>query len=141
VNPWRAIDRSSLLAGHVTIADEYEVGLGGLGDYSGYRLAMDVRPTRRRDTGQDRHQKSNGRSRPASRSVAIWLWSPERKGSRLDPSSQDGISAKMGIDATKPVSTEPMAFKRIHVKGVENVDLGRMLQCDPKAAFARMIAS
>jgi 2,5-furandicarboxylate decarboxylase 1 len=47
----------------------------------------------------------------------------------------------MGIDATKPVSTEPMAFKRIHVKGVENVDLGRMLQRDPKAAFARMIAS
>jgi 2,5-furandicarboxylate decarboxylase 1 len=63
------------------------------------------------------------------------------QGSKLDPSSQDGISAKMGIDATKPVSTEPMAFKRIHVKGVENVDLGRMLQGDPKAAFARMIAS
>src|SRR6202167_510863 len=41
------------------------------------------------------------------------------QGSKLDPSSQDGISAKMGIDATKPVSTEPMAFKRIHVKGVE----------------------
>jgi 2,5-furandicarboxylate decarboxylase 1 len=63
------------------------------------------------------------------------------QGSKLDPSSRDGISAKMGIDATKPVSTEPMAFKRIHVKGDENVDLGRMLQRDPKAAFARMIAS
>jgi len=63
------------------------------------------------------------------------------QGSKLDPSSQDGISAKMGIDATKPVSTEPMAFKRIHVKGVENVDLGRMLQGNPKAAFARVIAS
>jgi 2,5-furandicarboxylate decarboxylase 1 len=63
------------------------------------------------------------------------------QGSKLDPSSQDGISAKMGIDATKPISTEPMAFMRIHVKGVENVDLGRMLQIDPKAAFARMIAS
>jgi 2,5-furandicarboxylate decarboxylase 1 len=63
------------------------------------------------------------------------------QGSKLDPSSQDGISAKMGIDATKPVSTEPMVFKRIHVKGVEDVDLGRMLQGDPKAAFARMIAN
>jgi 2,5-furandicarboxylate decarboxylase 1 len=63
------------------------------------------------------------------------------QGSKLDPSSRDGVSAKMGIDATRPVSTEPMAFKRIHVKGVENVDLGRMLQRDPKAAFARMIAS
>jgi len=41
-----------LLAGHATIADEYEVGLGGLGDYSGYQLAMDVRPMRhRRDIG------------------------------------------------------------------------------------------
>jgi 2,5-furandicarboxylate decarboxylase 1 len=63
------------------------------------------------------------------------------QGSKLDPSTQDGISAKMGMDATKPVSTEPMAFKRIHVKGVENVDLGRMLQGDAKVAFARMIAS
>jgi 2,5-furandicarboxylate decarboxylase 1 len=63
------------------------------------------------------------------------------QGSKLDPSSQDGISAKMGIDATKPISTEPMVFKRIHVRGVENVDLGRMLQGDPKAAFAQMIAS
>jgi 2,5-furandicarboxylate decarboxylase 1 len=63
------------------------------------------------------------------------------QGSKLDPSSQDGISAKMGIDATKPISTEPMAFKRIHVKGVEDVDLGRMLQGDPKAALARMIAN
>ena len=62
------------------------------------------------------------------------------QGSKLDPSRQDGISAKMGMDATKPVATEPMAFKRIHVKGVENVDLGRQLQSDPRAAFARLVA-
>jgi 2,5-furandicarboxylate decarboxylase 1 len=46
----------------------------------------------------------------------------------------------MGIDATKPLSTAPMEFKRIHVKGVENVDLEEALQDDPKAAFARIIA-
>jgi 2,5-furandicarboxylate decarboxylase 1 len=63
------------------------------------------------------------------------------QGSRLDPSSDNGISAKMGIDATKPLSTDPMEFKRIHVKGVENVDLGRVLQDDPKAAFARIVSS
>jgi 2,5-furandicarboxylate decarboxylase 1 len=62
------------------------------------------------------------------------------QGSKLDPSSADGISAKMGIDATKPLSTEPMAFKRIHVKDIENVDLGRVLQEDPRAAFARIVA-
>ena len=62
------------------------------------------------------------------------------QGSKLDPSSVDGISAKMGIDATRPLSTEPMEFKRIHVKGVENVDLRRLLQDDPKAALARAMA-
>jgi 2,5-furandicarboxylate decarboxylase 1 len=62
------------------------------------------------------------------------------QGSKLDPSSDDGISAKMGLDATKPLSTDAMEFKRIHVKGVENVDLGKALQADPKAAFARIVA-
>ena len=62
------------------------------------------------------------------------------QGSKLDPSSDHGVSAKMGIDATKPLATEPMEFKRIHVKGIENVDLAREIQDDSKAAFARMIA-
>jgi 2,5-furandicarboxylate decarboxylase 1 len=61
------------------------------------------------------------------------------QGSKLDPSSNNGISAKMGIDATKPLATEPMEFKRIHVKGVEDVDLDQALQDDPKAALARII--
>jgi 2,5-furandicarboxylate decarboxylase 1 len=62
------------------------------------------------------------------------------QGSKLDPSSNNGISAKMGIDATKPLSTDAMEFKRIHVKGVEMVDLGKALQEDPKAAFARIVS-
>src|SRR4029077_5183216 len=62
------------------------------------------------------------------------------QGSKLDPSSDDGISAKMGTDADKPFATEPMEFKRIHVKGIENVDLASVLEDDPKAAFARIIA-
>jgi hypothetical protein len=33
-----------------------------------------------------------------------------------------------------------MEFTRIHVKGVEKVDLGKSLQDDPKAAFARIIS-
>jgi 2,5-furandicarboxylate decarboxylase 1 len=62
------------------------------------------------------------------------------QGSKLDPSSQEGISAKMGIDATKPVEAELMKFKRIHVKGLEDIDLSRVLEQDANAAFARTIA-
>jgi 2,5-furandicarboxylate decarboxylase 1 len=62
------------------------------------------------------------------------------QGSKLDPSSQEGISAKMGIDATKPVEAELMKFKRIHVKGLGDIDLSRVLEQDTNAAFARTIA-
>jgi 2,5-furandicarboxylate decarboxylase 1 len=62
------------------------------------------------------------------------------QGSKLDPSSADGVSAKMGLDATKPLSTEPMVFKRIHVKGIENVDLGRLLQDNPETVLARIVS-
>lgn len=61
------------------------------------------------------------------------------QGSKLDPTSNEGISAKMGIDATKPVEAEPMVFKRIHVKGLEEVNMHDVLQNDPKAAFARIV--
>ena len=56
-----------------------------------------------------------------------------------DPSSNRGISAKMGFDATKPIRTEPFAFKRIHVNGVENIKLDNILQQDAKTAFAQII--
>jgi 2,5-furandicarboxylate decarboxylase 1 len=46
----------------------------------------------------------------------------------------------MGIDATKPVEAEIMKFKRIHVKGLEEVDLDNVLEQDAKAAFARVTA-
>jgi 2,5-furandicarboxylate decarboxylase 1 len=62
------------------------------------------------------------------------------QGSKLDPSSQEGISAKMGIDATKPVEAEVMKFRRIHVKGLEELELDRVLEQDAKAAFARVTA-
>jgi 2,5-furandicarboxylate decarboxylase 1 len=46
----------------------------------------------------------------------------------------------MGIDATKPTGVGPMTFKRIHVRGVENVDLSRILQKEPKAIFAQIVS-
>ncbi|WP_024508913.1 UbiD family decarboxylase [Bradyrhizobium sp. ARR65] len=61
-------------------------------------------------------------------------------GSKLDPTTSSGISAKMGIDATVPVGAPELDFKRIHVKGEEEVDLGTVLQKDPNAAFSRVLA-
>jgi len=47
----------------------------------------------------------------------------EAQGSKLDPSTRDGIGAKMGLDATVPLSAPPMRFKRIRVPGQEDIDL------------------
>jgi 2,5-furandicarboxylate decarboxylase 1 len=44
------------------------------------------------------------------------------QGSKLDPSSRDGVSAKFGIDATIPLSAPPGKFRRIRVPGEEAVD-------------------
>jgi len=47
----------------------------------------------------------------------------EAQGSKLDPSSRDGVSAKMGFDATIPLNSPAMKFKRIAVPGEDRVDL------------------
>lgn len=60
------------------------------------------------------------------------------QGSKLDPSSHNGVSAKVGLDATAPVDAAPLDFKRIRVKGEENVDLTKTLQSDAGAAYARL---
>jgi 2,5-furandicarboxylate decarboxylase 1 len=44
------------------------------------------------------------------------------QGSKLDPSTRDGVGAKMGLDATKPLDAKEMKFKRIRVPGEEKVD-------------------
>lgn len=62
----------------------------------------------------------------------------DAQGSKLDPSSRHGISAKMGLDATTPIDAPPLAFKRIRVKGEDAVDLARALQADTASACARL---
>jgi 2,5-furandicarboxylate decarboxylase 1 len=52
---------------------------------------------------------------------------PESQGSKLDPSTRNGVGAKMGLDATKPLSAPEMVFKRIRVPGEENVDVAALL--------------
>ncbi|MEA2933689.1 MAG: 2,5-furandicarboxylate decarboxylase 1, partial [Variibacter sp.] len=48
---------------------------------------------------------------------------PHSQGSKLDPSTRDGVGAKMGLDATKPLAAPEMKFKRIYVPGEETVDV------------------
>lgn len=62
------------------------------------------------------------------------------QGSKLDPSTDNGIGAKLGLDATAPISDDPLAFRRIRVKGEDEVDLATQLVKDPNAAFARIVA-
>jgi len=45
------------------------------------------------------------------------------QGSKLDPSSRDGVSAKMGLDATGPLDAPELKFKRIRVPGERDLDL------------------
>jgi len=44
-------------------------------------------------------------------------------GNKLDPSSDDGISDKMGIDATVPLGADPFRFERIRIPGENEIDL------------------
>ncbi len=44
-------------------------------------------------------------------------------GNKLDPSSSDGISDKMGIDATIPLDAPPMRFEKISIPGLEKINL------------------
>jgi 2,5-furandicarboxylate decarboxylase 1 len=48
---------------------------------------------------------------------------PQSMGSKLDPSTRDGIGAKMGLDATKPLDAPEGKFRRIFVPGEDKVDL------------------
>jgi 2,5-furandicarboxylate decarboxylase 1 len=43
--------------------------------------------------------------------------------SRLDPSTQNGVGAKLGIDATIPLDAPEFRFKRIRIPGEDSVDL------------------
>ncbi|MBM3607222.1 MAG: UbiD family decarboxylase, partial [Alphaproteobacteria bacterium] len=54
------------------------------------------------------------------------------QGSKLDPSTQDGVGAKMGMDATKPLDTPVLRYQRIHVPGEEDVQLDAII--DSQAA-------
>lgn len=47
----------------------------------------------------------------------------DSQGSKLDPSTRDGVGAKMGLDATVPLDAPEMRFRRIRVPGEDTVEL------------------
>lgn len=64
---------------------------------------------------------------------------PESQGSKLDPSTRNGVGAKMGMDATKPLDAEEMKFKRIRVPGEEDVDLAKVVGLVPSASWRKAL--
>lgn len=48
---------------------------------------------------------------------------PRMQGSKLDPSTDNGYGAKMGLDATVPLGAPPFRFTRIRVPGEGEIDL------------------
>ncbi len=53
------------------------------------------------------------------------------QGSKLDPSTADGVGSKMGLDATVPVDAPPMKFTRIRVPGQHELDLAALTSPAP----------
>ncbi len=64
---------------------------------------------------------------------------PESQGSKLDPSTRNGVGAKMGLDATKPLNADEMKFKRIYVPGEEKVDLAKVVGPLPGASWRKAL--
>lgn len=55
---------------------------------------------------------------------------PRAQGSKLDPSADDGISDKMGLDATMPTERDPFRFTVVHVPGEDTVDPAASLSAE-----------
>jgi len=58
------------------------------------------------------------------------------QGSKLDPSTDDGFGAKMGLDATVPIDAPKFRFTRIRVPGQDGIDLDACI--DPTARLSAL---
>lgn len=58
------------------------------------------------------------------------------QGSKLDPSTDDGYGAKMGMDATVPIGAPEFRFTRIRVPGQDEIDLEARI--DPSVTLAAL---
>ncbi|WP_404407811.1 UbiD family decarboxylase [Jeotgalibacillus malaysiensis] len=44
-------------------------------------------------------------------------------GSKLDPSTDNGVGSKLGFDCTVPLNSEPMEFEKIQIPGMKDLDI------------------
>ncbi len=56
----------------------------------------------------------------ASRDLVVVL---DAQGSKLDPSTRNGVGSKMGLDATVPIALRDSEFKRISIPGMDRLDI------------------
>lgn len=58
------------------------------------------------------------------------------QGSKLDPSTDDGLGAKVGFDCTIPLGSDPFRYLRIRIPGEEDVDLEAIVRPSEGRRFA-----
>ena len=66
------------------------------------------------------------------------------QGSPLDPSTTltgrlDGTSAKMGLDATRPLTYEGHTFTRVRIPGEETIDLAKAINANPQGLLDQLL--
>lgn len=60
-------------------------------------------------------------------------------GSILDPSANEGISAKMGLDATKPLQYEGHVFTKVAIPGEQAVDPAMVIDPNPALSLEELL--
>ncbi len=58
------------------------------------------------------------------------------EGSKLDPSSDNGVSSKMGFDRTVPLDRDPFEYLRVRIPGYGEVEPEDYISPNPKVGFA-----
>jgi 2,5-furandicarboxylate decarboxylase 1 len=59
------------------------------------------------------------------------------QGSKLDPSTRDGVGTKMGLDATVPFDAPPGKFQRISIPGEHTLDVAALTDARPATDWRR----
>ena len=67
------------------------------------------------------------------------------QGSPLDPSTTltgrlDGTSAKMGLDATRPLTYAGHTFTRVRIPGEETIDLAKVINANPQPVIDQLLS-